>query len=53
MLCGRTPTGDCPTATAHKSTQRAKAMGAAYDARKTLLQTRSFPLLEGGQYGEL
>jgi len=28
-------------------------MGEAYCARKTLLQTRSFPLLEGGQYGEL
>ena len=48
MLCGRTPTGDCPTATTHKTTQKAKAMGEAYCARKTLLQTRSFPLLEGG-----
>ena len=48
-LCGETPTGDRPTATTH----RAEAVGEAYCARKTLLQTRSFPLLEGGQYGEL
>ena len=51
--CGRTPTVDYLTATARGTTYRAKAMGGAYCARKTLLPTRSFPLLEGGQSGEL
>ena len=47
------PTANYLTATNHRTTHRARAMGRAYCARKTTLPTRSFPILAGGQFGEL